>query len=92
MADTKLTYTIPEGKAAEYIADYIYVHKNTETEVNPDYVDEETTPEVDKTIPKYTDGQWVKEHILRSIRAQIVRGKNAQTRDNQESVNADDVV
>jgi len=80
LADIKLTYTIPEGKASTYVNDYIYVHKNTETE------------EVEgEQVPKYTDGQWVKEHVLRYIKSQIVRGKNMKARDLLIANNADDV-
>ena len=79
----ELTYTIPNDKLAEYISDYVYVHKNTETIPDPDNVGE--------TLPKYTDNEWVREHILRSIRGQIVRGKNAKLRDELANPNADDV-
>ena len=75
MADIKLTYTIPEDKVAEYIADYIYVHKNNITEPDPDW---EGDPLAVPQIAKYTDAQWVREHIMQYIRAQIVRGKQAK--------------
>ncbi len=94
-ADTVLSYTIPEAKVAEYISDYVYVHENTETtvEANPAYVDEETTLGVSPTIhvASYTNAQWVREHILRTIRGQIIRGKNLKYRDAQASNNANDV-
>jgi len=79
----ELTYTIPNDKLAEYISDYVYVHKNTETIPDPD--------NEGQTLPKYTDNEWVREHILRSIRGQIVRGKNAKLRDELANPNADDV-
>ena len=90
MADTVLSYTIPEAKVAEYIADYVYIHKNTETQDDPEWVDPEdgtTAPQV----AKYTDAQWVREHIMRWVRSQIVRGKNAQYRDAAEAFDVSDV-
>ena len=74
---TTLSYEIPTAKTEGYVADYCYVHKNTEVDENDD--------------PKYTDGEWVKEHILRYIRSQIVRGHNAKAKDDLESINADDI-
>ena len=85
-----LTYTIPAEKAAEYVADYCYIHKNTETIDDPEWVDPEDGT-IAPQVAKYTDGAWVKEHILRSIKGQIVRGKNAQVRDALVATNADDI-
>ena len=79
MADTVLSYTIPEAKVAEYIADYCYVHKNTEM------TDDEPP------VAKYTDTQWVREHIMRYVRSQIQRGKNAQYRDAESASDVSDV-
>ena len=87
----ELKFTIPEGKAAEYISDYVYIHKNTETKDNPEYVSPEETPDVKSQIPKYTDSEWVREHILRYIRSQILRGKRAKYRDAEADSNVDDV-
>ena len=87
----ELKYIIPAGKAVEYVADYCYIHKNTETKDDPTWVDPKDGT-LAPQVPKYTDSAWVKQHILRSIRAQIVRGKKAQQRDELASVNADDVV
>ena len=81
MADAVLSYTIAEAKVDEYISDYVYVHKNTEL----------NDPEDPDSGLKYTDKQWVREHIMRSVKAQIVRGKNAKYRDDKSSYNADDV-
>ena len=86
----ELTYTIPNDKLAEYISDYVYVHKNTETEADPDWVDPEDGTSAPQ-LPKYTDAEWDREHILRQIKSQIVRGKNARARDELASQNADDV-
>ena len=61
----------------------VVFHKNTET--IPDPADPEAQ------IPKYSDIEWVREHILRSIKGQIVRGMNAQARDSLAAQNADDV-
>ena len=87
----QLTYTIPDEKLADYVEAYTYVHKNNETQDDPEWVDPEdgtTAPQV----PKYaTDAAWVREHILRSIKGQIVRGKNARARDDLATTNADDV-
>ncbi len=76
-----LEYHIAPDKIAEYISDYVYVHKNTELNdpLDPD------------SGLKYNDAQWVREHIMRGIRAQIVRGKNAKARDAQAVNNADSV-
>jgi len=90
VANVVLSYTIPQAKAVEYISDYVYVHKNTETIDDPEWVDPDDGSKAPQ-IPKYTDAQWVREHILRSVKAQIVRGKNAKYRDDQSSYNADDV-
>jgi len=88
----ELTYTIPNAKIVEYVDDYVYVNHNDETEVNPDYIDSETTPEIPEFINKYTDVQWVREHILRFIRLQIRKGKKAKYRDSFDSVGVEDVV
>ncbi len=77
MADTVLSYTIAEAKVNEYVADYVYIHANTEAEENGD--------------PKYTDKQWVREHILRSVKLQIVRGKNKKAQDDLVANNANSV-
>ena len=74
----ELKITIPDNKATEYIADYVYIHPNTETNENDELI--------------YTDAQWVKEHLLRTIKNQIIRGKNKKYKDNQETSNVDDVV
>ena len=81
MADTVLSYTIPQAKAAEYVSDYVYIHKNTEL----------NDPADASSGLKYSDTQWVREHILRTVRGQIIRGKNAKYRDAAESTSADDV-
>ena len=79
----QLTYEIPDNKVAEYVADYCYIFKNTETIPDPE--------NEGQTLPKYTDAQWVREHIMRWVRSQIVRGKNAQYRDDVESFDVSDV-
>jgi len=76
-ADLTLSYTISDAKVDEYVSDYIYVHKNNEVDGNGD--------------PVYTDKAWVREHIMRQIKGQIVRGKNAKYRDAIGSNNADEV-
>ena len=91
MADTVLSYTIPEAKVDEYVADYCYVHKNTETKDDPEWEDPQdgtTAPQVAK-YPN--DAAWVREHILRQIKSQIVRGKKAQYRDAEGVSDVSDV-
>ena len=77
MADTILSYTIPEAKVDEYVSDYVYIHKNSEVDGEGD--------------PIYTDTQWVREHINRFIRNQVIRGKTAKYRDLISNYNADDI-
>ena len=72
-----LKYTIETEKADEYIDDYVYVHKNEET-------NEDGTP-------KYTDKQWVREHILRFIKGQIIRGQQIKKINALEENNADQI-
>ena len=91
MADTVLSFAIPSAKVDEYVAHYVYVHKNTEMKPNPDFVSFEDTPNEPIEINVYTDKQWVREHIYRSIKAQIVRGRNAKYRDDATAYNADGV-
>ena len=81
MADVVLSYTIASAKVDEYVADYIYIHNNTEL----------NDPEDPSSGLKYSDKQWVREHILRTIRGQIVRGKNKKAQDGLSANNADDV-
>ena len=61
-ADLSICYNIPSGKVNEYITNYIYINPNNEVDVNGDKI--------------YTDKQWVKEHILREVRKEIVQGRN----------------
>jgi hypothetical protein len=76
---SELTYTIAPDKVAEYVEAYCYIHKNGEM----------TDDEV--PVAKYTDVQWVREHIMRSIKGQIVRGKNAMAKDALTSNEAESV-
>ncbi len=78
MVDVTISFKIPSVKVSEYVAHYVYLHKNTEMEE-----DEET--------PKYTDNQWVKEHIIRTVRSQIIRGRNSKYRNDITAYNAEDV-
>jgi hypothetical protein len=87
----KLTFTISDAKVDEYISDYIYVHKNTETIPDPDWVDPQDGSEAPQIV-KYSDKQWVKEHILRHIKGQIIRGKNAKAKNALEENNADEII
>ena len=90
MADTVLSYTIPGAKVEEYVSDYVFIHKNTETKDDPEWVDPEDGS-VAPQVPKYTDAQWVREHIMRQIRFQIVRGKKAKYASSVADYNADDI-
>jgi len=74
----KLTYDLPDGNIAEYIEAYCALHPNTET----------TEPDEDgNTEAKYTDNQWVKEHLRRHIIKEIKRGKEVIARD---AINVDE--
>jgi len=75
----ELKYTIAQAKVAEYVEAYCYIHKNGEM----------TDDEV--PVKKYTDVQWVREHIKRGIKAQIVRGKNAMAKDAMANQDAESV-
>ena len=79
----ELKYTIASDKVTEYIEAYCYVHKNGETKDDPEWVAPDPNPNNEKApqVAKYTDVQWVREHIKRGIKAQIVRGKNAMAKD-----------
>ena len=90
MVDVTINFKIPSEKVIEYVAHYVYVHKNTETIDDPNWVDPQDGSTATQ-IPKFNDNQWVKEHIIRSVRAQIVRGRNAKYRDDIEAYNANDV-
>jgi len=82
----QLTYTIANDKALQIVADWVYLYPNTEREVK-DGVDPadipEGTPISDDTWyqDKYTDAEWVREHILRWARAQVKRSRQKQARD-----------
>ncbi len=89
-ADATLSYTISGEKVAEYISDYVYVHKNTETIPDPKWVDPKDGTSAPR-VAKYTDAQWVREHIYRYIKGQIIRGKKAKYRDAVETYNANDI-
>ncbi len=91
-----LNYEINNDRAAEYIAYYVLVCSNTETEeaVNPAYDPENTNPSIPPTIQvlKYTDAQWVKEHIRRHIIKQINRGRIRSKRDDRRIEDAADAI
>lgn len=90
----ELSYTIPDAKVDEYISDYCYIHKNTETMPDPNWVDPTPDEPYDNEAPqilKYTDQGWTKEHIRRYIGSQIRRGKNAKYRDNYKATDDSDV-
>ncbi len=80
-ADLTVSFNIPEAKVDEYIEHYTYVHKNTE-------LNDPADPE---SGLKYTDKAWVKEHIIRQVRGQIIRGRNAKYRDDMTNYSVDDI-
>lgn len=88
MADLTLNHTIPSAKVPEAVEYYSYLHKNTETIPDPAWVDPDDGSQAPQ-IAKYTDEQWVKEHIRRHIKGQIERGKAAKDRDNRVNYKAD---
>jgi len=90
MPDLNISISIPEGKVAEYAADYLRIHPNRETIADPEWVDPEDGS-VAPQIPVYTNGQWIKEHIRRWIAKQIKRGKSVQYRNAETSSVVDDI-
>jgi hypothetical protein len=90
MADLNLDIKIPSLKTNEYVGDYVYVHKNIETEDDPAWVD----PGDGTTVPqiaKYTDAEWMHEHVRRYVAGQVERGKSAKNRDSYVAPKVDDV-
>ena len=81
MANLTVSFNLPSDKVDEYVAHYVYVHKNTEL----------NDPNDPESGLKYTDKAWVKEHIIRSVRGQVVRGRNAKERDDIAAYNANDI-
>ena len=86
----ELKYTIPNAKASKIISDWCYLYKNTEREVK-DGVDPADIPEgtsmLDDTYyqDKYTDAQWVREHIRRWVNQQIGRSRQKQAKNALDS-------
>lgn len=90
----ELKFIIPDAKVEDYIESYVYIHKNTETMPDPNWVDPTPDEPYDNEAPqilKYTDQGWTKEHIRRYIGSQIRRGKNAKYRDNYKATDVSDV-
>ena len=83
---TQLTYNIPNDKVAQIAEDWIYLYPNTEREVK-DGVDPADIPEgtlqSDDTWyqDRWTDNQWVREHIKRWANQQLKRSRQKQARD-----------
>ncbi len=90
MADLILSFRIPEAKIDEYVANYIHMHNNSETKDDPNWNDPKDGSVVSQ-VQKYTDKQWVKEHIIRTVRDKIVDGRNEKEREKIAVYNADDV-
>ena len=76
----ELKYLIDNEKIDGIVADWVYIYTNSETIADPEWVDPEDGSEVPQ-IPKYTDSQWIKEHIRRWIVQQIKRSRQKQARD-----------
>lgn len=87
MADKKITLTIAEKDQVEYLNNYLYVHKNEETKDDPNWVNPGDGSQANQ-VAKYTDEEWMDEHIKRYVASQIERGNNAKYRDAQTSFNA----
>ena len=86
----ELKFNIADDKVEDYKNAYLFVHSNTEMIDDPDWVDPEDGTTVTQ-IAKYTDVQWVREHIMRGIKAQIVRGKDAMAKAAIVGQNANEV-
>ena len=76
-----LNYTIDDAKVDDFITDYCYAHKNEEEIDDPAYTPTGEPNEVIPQIPKYTDTQWVKEHIRRYAVNQVKRGRERKAKD-----------
>ena len=90
MADLPVSFSLPSAKVNEYVAHYIYVHKNTETKDDPNWVDPGDGSKAPQ-IPKYTDKAWTREHIIRTVRRQVIRGRTAKYINDITNYNADDI-
>lgn len=77
MTGTKIEFSIPPEKVAEYVEYYCYLFPNTEVDAEGE--------------PLFTDGQWVREHTIRTFRGRVIRGRNRKAQDEISSYNADDV-
>ena len=75
-----MTYNIPDEKVAEYISYFVRLHPNTETEVDPSWVDLGDGEEA-PMVAKYNDAQWFKEKIKQMMIRDINRGKQLIARD-----------
>ena len=63
----ELNYRIPNDELAEDVAAYCRIYPNIETIPDP------SNPKA--YIPKYTDVQWVREHIRAFLNLTVKRGK-----------------
>ena len=85
-ADFTMTITIPEAKITSYRIKFLAIHPNSETKC------EETVEELSAGaectfIPKYTDGQWLKEWTVRQLKYQAKRGEKLL---HEQSITNDD--
>jgi len=87
-----LTFTIPNEKLKEYVSDYCYVYPNTRNILNPAYISEEDTPGIEPNILKYTDTQWLKQHIKEYIIDRIKLGKQRKYRDEYQDSIVEDII
>jgi hypothetical protein len=88
MADLQVTLTFPDVNKVADMESYLRIHPNIRTIDDPAWVDPEDGTEAPQ-IPEYTDGQWVKQHIVEFVRTQIIRGRVLQHKDAENIGNAD---
>lgn len=86
----EITIEVPDLKMGNYVDDYVYVHKNVEQIDDPKWVDPEDGTKAPK-VNKYTDEEWMVEHIAKYITGQVKRGKKAKVRDGYEAVPVTDI-
>ena len=77
MADTVLSYTIPETKIEIALAGFLKIYPNVE---------------IDGEDPKYTNAEWVREQIRRLIVRDVRRGLQMIANDTANVASDDDLV
>lgn len=77
MADKTITITVPSDKVALAAKGYLKLYPNTERIADPNWVVPETQTEPPVQAPeilKYTDAQWIREHVRRMFVRDVWRG------------------